>query len=573
MFFKDLLFPMVVSGAMLTASSLALADRSQMCSVRPDGKYAVTIDNERSLVEKSSEVLDASFAALGEAPTDGLTSDSSAFAFARTIGAILQTAGIANTEPEREALLTSMLRTFREKRFTNPTSGLSMPIDERPGEAGLSPAELLDPDNGLIPIGLFNRLDQTPVDFAYCGEQRIVYGLKSPTINGRFLLIFEALLPNPAGKNATPDQKKLACRRVAEMWAGLTPENVAINRARTLSKFFFDGQIDAGLRTKPVVHYENYGGDARGQVRGNIFIDRQTWQLREWSLQISPMSGAPEFVAETVKNNPLPEFYGDTISDPNVDTAAAEPERKRFQGEFLGIYLDNLIAEKAKDFDKVVQSVAKFENVQLTPEQVALTLIGLGSDNRYNEFQSISQGGSDDPKTPFADTRFKTLVEILAAGLQTGQPNPLSADHLADRAGASTCGGCHEFSNDRVMGKTTAGTDLTWPRSLRFVHNDENRGLSKALTDVFLPTRAQLLRIQLCEDVSAEPAVAATGPMALRTIQLDAIGARDFAETLQTTPSLDRRFEIARSVQQEINESRAQDLKAPGAFITMRRPH
>ena len=573
MFFKHRLFPLVVSGAILTASPLALADRSHMCSVRPDGKLAVTIDNERSLVEKSSDVLDASFTALSEVPTDGLTSNDSVFAFARTIGNIVKTAGIANTQPEREALLTSMLRTFREKTFTNPTSGLSMPVDERTGEAGLSPAELLDPAKGLIPVGLFNRLDQTPADFAYCGEQRIVYGLKSTTISGRFLLIFEALLPNPAGKNATLNQKKLACRRVAEMWAGLTPENIAINRARTLSKFFYDGQMDAGLKTKPVVHYENYGGDARGQVRGNLFINGVTWQLREWSVQVSPMSGAPEFVAETVKNNPLAQFYGDTINDPQVDAAAAEPERKRFQGEFLGIYLDNLMVEKAKDFNKVAQSVAQFENVQLTPDQIALTLIGLGSDNRYNEFQSISQGTSDDPQTLFANTRFKNLVGILAAGLQIGQPNSLTADHLAERAGASTCGGCHDFSNDRVVGKTSGGTDLKWPQSLRFVHNHEDRTLSKALTDVFLPTRAQLLRIQLCEDVPPEPAVAAIGPMSLRTIQLDAIGAKDLAETLQATPSLDRRFEIARSVQQKITDTREQDLKAPGAFITTRRPH
>jgi hypothetical protein len=562
----------------LTSSPLALAETSPMCIKRPDGKLEVTLDNERSLVEKNGDVLETSFQSMGLTPPDGLKPDNSIFAFARTIGRILETANITNTAAEREALLTSMIRTFRKSAFSHPTTQLSIPVEQRLGEATLTPAVLLDPVNGMVPVGLFNRLDQTPEDFSYCGEHRIVYAMKNPPTGGRFLMIFEAILPNPAGKNASLNQKKVACRSVAEMWAGLTATNTPLDRASILSRFYYDGQINAQLTTKPVVHYENYGGDARGQIRGNLFINRIKWQLREWALKVSPLSGVPEYVAEPVKNSPLAQFFRDSIDDPRLDKAAAEPERRRFQGEFLSIYLDNLMVEKQDDFKRVLASVPQFAGVQLTPEQIAITLIGLDSDNRYNSFQSVSQATNqgrleDDPTLQAKGTHFKDMVKILATGLQAGQPNPLEVDQILDRAGAATCGGCHDFSNTRSVGKTTAGATLAWPGSLGFVHNDETRNISDALLKDFLPTRAQLLRMQLCEDIPAPTSVVASAPLILRSVQPEILGNLDFASKLQATPSLDRRLEIARSAQQQISEQREQDQKTPGAFIVRRRPH
>jgi len=60
--------------------------------------------------------------------------------------------------------------------------------------------------------------------------------------------------------------------------------------------------------------------------------------------------------------------------------------------------------------------------------------------------------------------------------------------NVTARATTQTCAGCHELSNDAPL-----GGGLVWPRSLGFVHIDETRALSPALTTRFLPRRKVVL--------------------------------------------------------------------------------
>jgi hypothetical protein len=196
----------------MSLASVAYPQMSPLCTQSKDGKFSVQLDPKRSVVVHDPATLDTTFASISQSPPDGVAADGSLFAFARTIGKILISANITNTASEREALINSMVRTFRDVEEVNSESNLKMPIMDRPAEAALIPRDLLDPSTepGLIPLGLFNRFDLAPSDWSYCGEFRIIYGGKSAD-GPRFLLIFEGIVPNP---NAAAGE--LGCRPVAE---------------------------------------------------------------------------------------------------------------------------------------------------------------------------------------------------------------------------------------------------------------------------------------------------------------------------------------------------------------------
>ena len=249
--------------------------------------------------------------------TDGAL-DKTKFAFSRTIDAILGSMNVAKTAENRENFVKSMLTSFQDDAMVNPVSGLRMKVEVRPLEAGLDPKKLLNPADpaGLVPIALFNRLDAAPVDWSNCGEHRIVYSFKAPIPpeaglppfrTSRILLIFEARVDNASPQKAGFE----GCRAVANFWRSLTDENDEKKRAEQLEQFYFTGIAGA---SGPVVQAKNYGGPL-GQVRGNIFMNSVAhplgWQLREWIVVNSGQPTPASFVAVTVKDNPLAQFYLD----------------------------------------------------------------------------------------------------------------------------------------------------------------------------------------------------------------------------------------------------------------------
>ena len=86
------------------------------------------------------------------------------------------------------------------------------------------------------------------------------------------------------------------------------------------------------------------------------------------------------------------------------------------------------------------------------------------------------------------------------------------------RALTQSCAGCHQLSNNALLGGLDAsGGLLTWPASAGFVHAVEDGTRSPALNNVFLPKRKAVLEQFLadtctstCTGVRARrPAVAA----------------------------------------------------------------
>jgi len=76
----------------------------------------------------------------------------------------------------------------------------------------------------------------------------------------------------------------------------------------------------------------------------------------------------------------------------------------------------------------------------------------------------------------------------------------LTPDEVINRAGATTCGGCHRFSRGKPVSPT-----LNWPADAGFVHVTELGELSLALTDVFLPAREQVLENFVCDPPAPPP--------------------------------------------------------------------
>jgi hypothetical protein len=265
--------------ALLSSTSLALSAQAQTFCQTNGGLTSLEFDVKPSLVAHSDAIMDTTF---GGAGLPGGDPDERLFSFRRTIGSILETAEAgSNTPAAREALVQTMLDSFATASGSalNPDAGVLMPLDPRAETLRLNAADLLDEssDQAMRPLAVFNRFDLAPADFVHCGEHRIVYGMKeSPNFPlDRFLLIFEASVPNP-----DPEAGEEGCRPITEFWAGLS-EVGDTEIATKLSAFFYEGEMDTATLDDPVVSYKNYGGDgARGQVRGNLFM-QQPWQLRE----------------------------------------------------------------------------------------------------------------------------------------------------------------------------------------------------------------------------------------------------------------------------------------------------
>jgi hypothetical protein len=508
-----------------------------------------------------------------------------AFSFEAVIGKILATASLPNTPANREALVQSMLDSFDADSFTNPDSNLPMKVDKRPFERGLKPAELLNAKhvNGLIPIGLFNRMDLAPADWSDCGEHRIVFATKEGAPAKRFFLIFEAKLPNPQ-PNADPMLAMKGCKPVAQQWRAIGAATDPTTRAGLLRKLYFEGLTGFG----PVVDHLNYGADL-GQVRANIFVPgdpaQTKWQLREFRVLASGV-GTLKFTPGPVASNPLAEFY----KDGSGGSPAEQAERARFQQAFTATYADAL-----RQFDRVAASSLSDKDFKIG----LFNCLGAPIDPRFNEFQSDAQGAADIPAVQVGPA-FKSTVAATWTSPIGGRT--VTRDEMFHRAGAITCGGCHQFSADQRLGSTPAGA-VTWPRPQQgpagdffFVHVSEftenNDGHTHIISDTlkgsFIPHRIKVLNSILADEspakhcgVTAMPPTVSAAADAFAAAASNRAAARDLARQVLTGrgdaaapgPLTGSSLSPADRVKALSDQSHAADLRKAGAVTPFRRPH
>ena len=479
------------------------------------------------------------------------------FAFARTIGAILGSAGIPNNAANRQALVASLVATFNNSQFVNPISGLAMKVDPRPAEAGLSPAQLLDPAHprGLMPIGLCSRFDLAPANWSDCGEHRIVYGNKPG--QPRFFLIFEAKIPNP-----TPSLGIKGCRPLALSWRAIGLATTTAGRNNRLDQLYYAGIPNF----RPAVHFLNYGAPL-GQVRSNSFV-MGPWQLREFRiLAVGP--NVLQFRAAPAASNPLAEFYKNNPAG----SALEQSERTKFRLDFANLYQPRLRSVDA------TEPLASYR-------MLLFNTMGAGFELRASEFQS-NVDISDDPSV-VAGTQIKAVIPASWTAPAPFANRSISQAQMLNRATLITCAGCHQPANRQVS--TVGGTPVTWPNSLGFVHISEtvdaagNHPISDALTVAFVPFRRSATLNVINSDLApaANPFMAAQ----LRVLPpppsaglAPAAGRRASAEALSRQILRNRRVtafvahDQALTLERLSDEAHQRELEEPGAFIEFRRPH
>ena len=392
-------------------------------------------------------------------------------------------------------------------------------------------------------------------------------------------MIFEARVDN-----ASPQKVGFeGCRAVANFWRNLSDVSDVVQRAARLDEFYYKGIPGV---SGPVVQAKNYGGPL-GQVRGNLFVNstgaQPKWVLREWIVINSGAPTAASFTPVTVKENPLAELYSDTTGPETLDVPLETTERTEFQKQFKNTFLTRLVEP-----DVVRQFLAVGQPgyvAELDPKSVSfdaakykidvLNRIGARFENRFNEFQSVSQQTEDDPKT-VADGNgpvFKVSVTGALNAFVIDAAQKPTTDDILNRAGAVTCGGCHQFSNARAVG-SVKGQPIEWPASAGFVHVNENSTLSPALTSVFIPFRTERLREASCIAPSAvAPEVAASAPRSL------ALGSAQQAYWQQLVKDArDQKIDVARkavtrAAVEAITVLRQEEIQKPGYFVSNRRPH
>ncbi len=313
------------------------------------------------------------------------------------------------------------------------------------------------PDARYSAIALSNRYDLASLakKGTDCGEYRIVFARDSGRANGseRNLIIFEAILPNPA-----PNGRNLAgCLPVAEFWADLTLDDDPTSRARKLHDFYFLGLPGFG----PVIAARNYGNatpTVKGQVRTNQFMSSPSWLLREFSVQL--VDGKLMFVPTTLQSNPAPHLFNEGHDDTRGPS-------------FRSAFLKRLKRLKRND----------------------INLFSMPIDDAFKAGDGIVD---DAPENSYlrqfeSSRRFAARIRARAGSIAPAQ--------LVARAQALSCAGCHQLSNGAELG----GGLPRWPKSLQFVHVSERETdvgpdgeprfvISKALDDVFLPHRKAVLQ-------------------------------------------------------------------------------
>ena len=319
------------------------------------------------------------------------------------------------------------------------------------------------------PIALVNRLDLAAEDGAHCGEYRVIFARDPQGGEGRNLLIFEAVLPNP-----NPSCGIDGCRDIAKFWARLSGIADPAIRAQMLHDFYFEGLPAAGV--EPVIHAKHFGRGA-GQIRTNQFMSGPSpsqWQLREFKLALVPTpdnAARPEnllFVPVTTKDTP----WGGLFNE-----GSSHPQTIPFMRHFV-TQLDEL------DKDRVTQ-------------------ISFSAPNRFNSGQSTASFFSESdypahfsPNGPF-DQAIQARLNLLNSNL--------TPDDVVRRARTQNCAGCHQLSNNDNI-----GNGLVWPASLNFVHvheqltesinGTEHFRISPALKDEFLPHRERVFEACLGAD-------------------------------------------------------------------------
>jgi hypothetical protein len=404
------------------------------------------------------------------------------FGLERALQAIVTSAG-PGTSGSPVGMLNSLRETLLQTNFHNPVSGMEVVVAPRQGEANIPAVEMLAGTgaNGFHPVALFNRFDLHAADFSNCGEYRIVYAKGTGQIaTDRMTLILEAVVPNRSGERRN-------CENIVRFWDSMSDPGLSTaEMGRRLERFYFAGDLNGdGQSDLPdggaVISARNLGladpdGSIRGQVRGNLFVNHPSflWELREWGVALN--SGTVALEARPVGQNPNPDFW--RPPQPG-ETALMQALRGQFRQAMAGDVLRILLSPETPGAGEPPRSGSRL-----------LASLGAGYPDNFNTFVSIARPQDDPAANGQAfDPELLQLLTAALSGFPAAQACGTTVAHVRVRAAAVTCAGCHDFSVGNPVAR-----DVNWPPAQgRFVHVNEQGGLSAALTEHFLPERRRVM--------------------------------------------------------------------------------
>ncbi len=133
------------------------------------------------------------------------------------------------------------------------------------------------------------------------------------------------------------------------------------------------------------------------------------------------------FTPITVKTNPFPPLYGVPGSNEDPKITALRP---MFQAELVESRVPELV-------------IVDRGGIAGAPEAQLDLLFGLGAafPNKFNGFESTA-GNADHPRG-IATPELKAKITQRLNHIGIGSACELTEEHILNRAGALSCGGCH----------------------------------------------------------------------------------------------------------------------------------
>jgi hypothetical protein len=410
------------------------------------------------------------------------------FSFKSVMEQIVST-GAAGSGLTALELYRQMVNEFNSPPCTGTINGF--PVDcPRPEGALAGTNPFGGGKDAVTPVALVNRLDLAPSNGSNCGEYRVVFAIPSPVAPvSRFLMIFEATLPNPA----FPAQGVEACLPVAQLWDNLSAPGISQDEfVANLTQFYFEGipGLPGNPAFPPVIQAQNYGvggpnNTNTGQIRTNMLSiptegEDVQWQLREFTLsQNCVVGGSGGQVCSLLANNTF-------VKDNPFGALFEAGNGTTFQSGFV----DN------------VKSLAAG----------SIPLISMTTPNGFNAGQSSEQDDTNDYGCQAGVGRAQgdflcaqeTENTSLEAAIQTeldsiGNTQLTPAD-IIQRATTQSCAGCHQLSPG-----TSLGGGLKWPASEGFTQVNEQGQQSTALRVDFLPFRSKVLTSFIDKHCGASP--------------------------------------------------------------------
>ncbi|MEA2491211.1 MAG: hypothetical protein QOH21_3003 [Acidobacteriota bacterium] len=302
-------------------------------------------------------------------------------------------------------------------------------------------------------IAITNRFDLADANGAHCGQYRIVFAHRNEPPAEPLHIIFEGALANP-----NPAAGLAGCRPVAQFWADLSAVGSVDERRLRLERFFFDGITGFA----PVVDPAHY----RHAPAGIRTLQSRAGSQRFYQFRIITENGRLIMKPDVLENLPF-----DRLFDASVPGERGE----RFRAELLR----NVSTLSTRDVNLYHMAIpAEFLMVESDPD------VG---DDEPAFIYSIPFNRSLNSSAGLA-FREAILTELQTSG------SALVPEKIIMRAETQNCVGCHSIRGD-------VGDGVTFPPSLgnnQHVSDIEvaagRFGISRAMEEVFIPHRMQILR-------------------------------------------------------------------------------